>query len=125
MPAIVHAIHIYDGQSGQLLFRDAFQAAEVDAVHPANWSLGADAVGTDAAYAAKVVLVLSGVEEVLRKFVAACKKADAAFAGDCRPEPVSPADGAVASKGRLREIEVCLESNRAAMARAEVGLEHF
>ena len=73
---------------------------------------------------AEVVLVLAGVEEVLRQFQFARPQAKPAFARHRRPEAGASADAAVAAVGALREVEVRLEPDKAAVATAMVGLQH-
>src|SRR5690606_10583767 len=74
--------------------------------------------------AAEEVLVLAGIEQVLRQLSFACQQAKTFGPGDGHPEPVAPADRAVAAVAALGQVEVCLEPDGAAMAAPGIGVQH-
>lgn len=119
------SVDIGDRDAGELLFRDALQAPDIDPVDLSDGRVRSDTEGTDAASSAKEVHVLSGIEPVLRKFRLACQQAKVIRRCNRRPEPGSAADGAIAAIRGLGEVKVCLELDCPAMATAVVGLEHM
>jgi hypothetical protein len=60
--SIIPTIYVGDWNSGEILFRYIFEAAQVDAVHLADGSLCSHPEGTHAAYLAEEVVILLGVE---------------------------------------------------------------
>ena len=125
MPPVVQSVNVRDRHLGKFFFRDPLQASDVYAVHLSDWSVVADTKGTDAAVLAEEVLILLRVKSVLRHLVLARQQAKALGLGNCYPEPVSPADGAVAPVRAHRQIEISLEPNRSAVATAPVCLQHL
>lgn len=109
----------------QFLGRHVFQAAQV---HPVDalpvGHVVAHAERAHAAGPAEVVRVAPRVEAVLGQCVFAGQQAEALRRHDGRPEPVAPADRAVAAVGGLGQVDVRLESHGTAMAAAGIGLQH-
>ena len=125
LPPVIEPVDVRDRHFGKFFFGDALQAAYVHAVHLADRRIVADAEGADAAVFAKEMLVLFGVKAVLGHFLLARQQAKVLGLGGGHPEPVSPADGAVAPVRAHGQVEIGLESNRAAVATAAVGLQHL
>lgn len=73
---------------------------------------------------AEKVMVLPGVEQVLRQFRFARQQAEAFRLGHDRPKAVAPANGAVATIRILGEVQVGFEGNGAAVATASICLQH-
>src|SRR3954465_2543353 len=124
LPSVVRSIDVGDRHFGQFFFRDTFQAAHVDAVHLSHRCLISYTEGAHAALLAEKMLVLLRIEAVLRQLMLPGQQAKTAGLGYCGPEPVSPADAAVAPERRRRQVEISLEPDRAAMATPLVGLQH-
>lgn len=102
MPPVVQPVDVGDWHFGKLFFRDPFQAAVL----------------------AEEVLVFLRIEAVLGHLMLARQQAETVGLGNCHPEPVSPADGAVAPVRASRQVEISLEPDRPAMATSAVGLQH-
>ena len=119
---VMHSVDIRHGNAGELFLRDTCQTTEVDAVHLSNRRLGSDTEGTDAADPAEIVQILAGVEFVLDELRPSCQETEVLGGRYRRPEPGSPADRAVATIGRLGQVEVSFEADRSAMALAAVRL---
>src|SRR5688572_21637682 len=98
---VAATIDISDGNPRQVLVRDVFQAADVDAIHLADRRFVAHAIGAHAAVLAKVVMVLSGIEQVLGQIAFPAQQLEALRLDHGRPEAGSPAYRAVASIGAL------------------------
>lgn len=64
---IVLTVNVRDRDARQLFFRYSLEAPQIDSVQLSDGRLGADTKRTDAAVFAEVVLVLPGVEQVLRQ----------------------------------------------------------
>jgi hypothetical protein len=79
----------------------------------------------DAAVFAEEVLVLLRVKAVLGHLALARRQAKVLGLGDRHPEPVSPADGAVAPVRAHGQVEIGVESNRAAVASPVVCLQRY
>ena len=124
LPPVIESVNVRDRHLGKFFFRDALQAADVHAVHLADGSVIADAEGADAAVFAEEVLVLLRVKAVLGHLLLARQQATTLGLGNGYPEPVSPADGAVAPVRAHRQVEISLESNHSAVATAAIGLQH-
>ena len=60
-------VNVRDRDARQLFFRYSLEAPQIDPVHLPDGRLGANTKRTDAAVLAEVVLVLPGVEQVLRQ----------------------------------------------------------
>ena len=125
LPLVVQPVNVGDWQFGKFFFRDALEAADVDAIHLSDWCLVSDAEGADAAVLTEEMLVLSCVKEVLGQFVLSRQQAEIVGLGSCHPEPGSPADRAVAPVRARRQVEISFEPNRSAMATSAVGLQHI
>ena len=67
LPLVVETINIGDGYSRQLLLGNAFKTHDVDAVHLTDRSFGSNPKGSDPTVLTEVVLILPGVEQVLRQ----------------------------------------------------------
>ena len=119
VPSVIHTINVGDRDLRQLLLRDVFQASNVDAVHP-----GTDAEHPHSAMLAEEVLTLRRAEQVLRELGLSGNELEGFGLSYARPEPVPPADRAVAAVARLREIEVDEDSDLSAMAARPVALQH-
>src|SRR5688500_13088882 len=124
LPPVVQPVDVGDWHFGKFFFRDTLQAADVDAVHLSDRGLISDTEGSDAAVLAEEVLVLLRIEAVLSHLMLARQQAETLGLGNCYPEPVSPADGAVAPVRAHRQVEISLESNRSAVATPAVCLQH-
>ena len=120
----MHSVDIRHGNAGELFLRDTCQTTEVDAVHLSNRRLGSDTEGTDAADPAEIVQVLAGVELVLDELGPSCQETEVLGRRYRGPEPGSAADRAVATIGRLGQVEFSFEADRSAMALAAVRLKH-
>jgi len=118
------SIDVSHGNAGELFLRDACQTPEVDAVHLSNRRLGSDTEGTDAADPAEIVQVLASVEFVLDELGLTCQETEVLRRRYRGPEPGSAADRAVATIGRLGQVEFGFEADRSAMALAAVRLKH-
>lgn len=68
LPLVVETINVGDRYSRQLLIANAFKTHDVDAVHLTDRSFGSNPKRSDPAVLTEVVLILRGVEEVLRQF---------------------------------------------------------
>ncbi len=101
---IVHAINVCDGNLGELFFRDAFETANIDAVHLANGSVVPDAEWPHATDLAEEVLILSCIEQVFSEHLGPGKQPELFWCCDRRPKPISSADGAVAAIGALNKV---------------------
>ena len=124
LPPVIQPVNVHDRHLGKFFLCDTLQASDVHAVHLADGSLIADAEGADAAVFAEEVLVLLRLKAVLGHLVIARQQAKVLGLGNCYPEPVSPADGAVAPVRAHRQVEISLESNRSAVATPAVCLQH-
>src|SRR6476469_3445238 len=109
---VVGSVDASHRDAREFFLRDALQATDVDAVHLSNGCLRSDTEWTDAAVLAEVVQVLARVEPVLGEFGFARQQPKVLRCRYRRPEPGSPADGAVAAIGILREVEFGLELDR-------------
>ena len=69
----------------------------------------------------KVVMVLFGIKEILREFRFALNNAKKFWLDDGRPKARTAADGAVATVGALRQIDLGFEFDRSAVATSMVG----
>ena len=121
---IAAAIDVGDGQAREFCLGDATQATQVDSIHLSDGRLGPNAERTHTTVLAEVVLVLPCVEQVLSELALASGEAKAPFACHSWPEACLTADGTVAAIGTLREVEIGLELDCAAVATALVRLQH-
>src|SRR6478672_7570256 len=92
---IVQSVDERDRYAGELLFRDAGEAADVDTVHLADRCFRADPERAHAAMPAEVVHVLSGVEPVFGELGFARQQAEILRPRDRGPEPRPAADRAI------------------------------
>lgn len=121
---VVATVNIRDGDLCQLFVRNVVEAHHVYAVHLADGRFVAHTERAHAAVLAEVVMVLPGVEQILSELCLARQQAKALRFHHCRPEACSSANGAIASVGALRQIDVGFEFDGAAVTTAVVCLQH-
>ncbi len=71
LPPIVHTVDVRDWNLREILFRNSFQTADVDAVHLSDRRVIADSKWTHTASLAEEVLILLGIEQVLSEHLPA------------------------------------------------------
>jgi len=120
IPAIVHAVDVGDWNGRQFFLRDSLQAADIDAVHLADRRVVADAEDPDAAMLAEVVVISLRTKYVAGEFTFAGDQPEAVRCGNCGPEPVAPADRAIAAITRLLEVQAGLNLDLSAVASCPV-----
>jgi hypothetical protein len=124
VPSVVYTVNVRDWDLGELLFADALQAANVDAVHLSDGRVVSDPERSNTAVLAKEVLVLPCIEEILRQVLFAGNKAKTVGLSNCSPKAISPADGAVAPVCALRQVEFGFEPYCSTVATSFIGLKH-
>jgi hypothetical protein len=124
LPPVVQSVNIGNWYFGKFFFRDALEAANIDAVHLSDRCLVSDTEGTDATVLTEEVLVLPRIEEILGHIVLARQQSETVGLGNRYPEPVSPADGAVAPVGARRQVEISFEPYCSAVATPLVCFQH-
>jgi hypothetical protein len=92
LPSVIATVNVRDGNPGQLVVRDVFEAPYVDPVHLANRSFVSDAKGTNTAALAEVVVILLGIEQILSKVRSSRQETEAIGLCHSWPETRSPAD---------------------------------
>lgn len=124
--AIVPAVDIFD-PVGQLIFVDVIERRDC---YRHEWTASGQLValreGTDTAFLAEAIMEVGMVAIGRRPFVAGefaltLKDANGPSRSDGKPGPRLAADGAVAAKRSLNEIEGGFKTNRAAMAASGIG----
>ena len=117
----MHAIDVRNGYARQFLFRDSFEATDIDAVHLAHRRLIADAKDANTAMPAEIVVVLFLSKDVADQLTLTRDDAEVIGRGNCRPESIAPAYGAVASITGLGQIKIRFDRDLAAVAGCPVG----
>lgn len=92
VPSVVHAVNVRNGDARQFCFRDPFQAADIYPVHLAHGRVISDTKHTDAAVAAKVMVVPFLTKDVTGEFFLTRDKAELIRGGHSRPEAIAPTD---------------------------------
>ena len=67
LPSVVATVDVRDRKLRQVLVRNVIEAHDVDPIHLANRGCVSNPEGSHAAVLAEVVVVLHGVEQVLRQ----------------------------------------------------------
>jgi hypothetical protein len=124
LPFVITPVDIGDGSARELFIGNVLEATQVDSVHLSDRGFGSEPKGSNTAVLAKVVKVFSGVEPVLIQLRFARQQSEAIGTRNGRPKACSPADGAVAPVGALRQVDVRFELDGTTMATAVVCLEH-
>lgn len=121
-PVIVFTIQISDRSVCELFRRHIVQTTEIDRIELAPSRGAPNAKRANAAVLAKQMLVCLREKLVFCKFRLAGEQPERLRLHDGRPEPYLCAYGAVAPNGALHQVDVCFESNQAAMATALISL---
>src|SRR6266851_3302932 len=123
-PVVMPAVLIGDRRRRQRVIRGIVEASKVDRVEIADPRELALPERLDAAAAAEAMADAPAAEPILREKVLAAEQPEGVRHRDDLPETRFRADRAVASAGFLREVDIGLEANGAAVAAAGIGLPH-
>lgn len=124
LPTVVAPVNVCDGNPCELFIGDVDEAPDIDAVHLADRSFIANSEAAHATVSADVVMILPGIEQILRQISFSREQAEAFWLCHGYPLASPTTYGTVAAIGTLRQIEVGLERNGAAVAATLVCLQH-
>ena len=116
LPVVVLAIAIPD-RGGSELFRGCLlEAADVHTHHLSRFRAVSEPERPHAAGLAEKMFVLHRIEQILLKLRFAFQQPECPGLHHGGPEAISRTDRAIATLGGLRQVDIRLESNQAAMA---------